>query len=363
MKKLLAFALITALTACSHAEPPPSEANALPLPDAAPASAASAESSGSDSLLANAENATPTTSATATESKAADSLLATPVDNSAATPTTSAKTESLSQPTPPPAPELPAAPTPPEPKVAENHEVPPPSPMPSAKADPRKRDVYQEYKEYKEKAASRQDLQDAYEERSMFPHEDGGWQVGIDYVRKAFPGMDFDPTLGVNKADTMGGVLSLNYFPLRSLSYGRLGVGVNYAVYWTKYSIPTTGTTIDSNKVHSIDSFGSKFIYEADYWLGQLIVPFGFYGFDKVTVRPYSLISGGVTYANYPKNTFNRQSYGGGAHINLNRLEPSSASRGLAAMGIRKTYVTYTFLQESGGGTGASHLLGLRFEF
>ncbi|MGZ3686400.1 MAG: hypothetical protein ACXVCI_21280, partial [Bdellovibrionota bacterium] len=112
-----------------------------------------------------------------------------------------------------------------------------------------------------------------------------------------------------------------------------------------------------------IDSFGGKAVYEFDYFLGQIVVPWVFYGMDKVTVRPYSLASGGVVYANYPKSTFNRRAYGGGLNLNLNRLEPMSASRGLANVGVRKTYLAYTYLTDATGGTGASHFLGLRFEY
>jgi hypothetical protein len=374
MKKLALLAAIILLNACSSAEPAPETAG-LPLPEETAAAAPATDAKlSTDPFLADQATAAPTAPATgpsaaASESQSADSLLATPVPSDSGTVKMNPvpKAEALASPTPstPPASAAESLPTP---RLSQNHEVPATPVMPPAKSDPRKFNTYEAYKEYEKKEASRQELQDSYDDRALFPHEDGGWQIGLDYTRNAFSTLDFDPSVVTKNFDTQGGGLSVGYFPLRSLSFGRLGLSVNYAVFWTKYLFNTTPTSVNASKVHSIDSYGAKAVYEFDYFLGQLFVPWVYYGMDKVTVRAYNLSttsSAGATtvYANYPKSTFNRQIYGGGMHLNLNRLEPTSASRGLANLGIRKTYLTYTYLAASNGGTGASHYLGLRFEY
>lgn len=375
MKKLACTLFALALLhGCSSSETAP-ETAALPHPDEAAAASPAPSTESGDALFATgeapAESAAANSAAATTESKAADALLATPVDGatdtsaSVADAASSAGAESLASPTPSEPSALPPASEPtPVPKVSLDHEVSATPVMPVAKADPRRFSTYEAYKEYQEKESARRELQQSYDDRALFPHEDGAWQIGLDYVHKAFPGYDFDPGVTTKKADTMGGVLSVAYFPLRSLSFGRLGVNLNYSIYWSKYEIKTSATVTDTNKVHSIDAYGGRLVYELDYFLGQLVVPWVFLGLDKVSVRPYNLATttGNVTtvHAAYPKNTFNRQSYGGGMHLNLNRLESASASRGLASMGIRKTYLAYTFLTET---NGASHLLGLRFEY
>ena len=366
IKLALCLGVLLLLFSCSSSETSP-EAGATP-PDAS-------ATSGADSLLTDAEAAPASTTASATPAaESTDSFLATPVDGSSGSVTAPPMdAASLAPPTPPVAaaestpPPGAAAAENPTPTVSVGHEVPATSPMPTAKQDPTKYDTDQEYKEYAAKEETRKARQKAYDERALFPHEDGALQISLDYPRNAFPNYDFDPTI-INKGyPTQGGTLSINYFPLRSLSYGRFGIGVQAGAYWTKFAITTTQNLVDSSTVHSFDAYGAKVIYEFDYFLGQILVPWAFYAMDKVKARPYSLgianSNGSTTsFANYPGRTFERQTFGGGLNFNLNRVEPVTASRALANVGIRKTYLAYTYLAETAG-SGASHFLGLRFEY
>jgi hypothetical protein len=353
MKKIfLALSVTLALAACSGADTTPSESEATVLP------AETGEPSlSSDPLMAEGDALPPP-----------EGSLSTPVE-------------------PPPAPEVPPVPdlaessstetsastdtaTASSTETAVSEPVPPPSTpsTPSAEALPPvvagagatkpDRNVYQDYREYQDRVKTRAQSESELEVRSLFPHEDGAFQLGLDYIYKPFDGYDFDPGTAIRTAESQGGALSFNYFPLRSLSYGRLGVGAQVAAYWTKYE-HTLGTVTDTNSKHSIDTYGARLIYEFQYFLGQLVVPHAFYAYDQVRVRPYTYAQAGVS---YPGTRFNSQSYGGGLHLNLNRLESKAASRALATSGIRKFYLSYTYLQRAEN-TGSSHYLGLKFEY
>lgn len=343
----------------------PAAAASAPSPEAAPSAAST---TGSDPLLSVADAPSP--------ASGTDSLLATPVDGNSAPSTEAAKVtppESVPLPSSSPTPSVTATPEPlpsaaaasenPEPKLSVNHEEPPTSVMPSAKVAPSKHDTYEEYRQYREREASRKEVQDAYDDRTLFPHEDGAFQLSLDYSRNAFPGMSFNSINSFLQTETEGGTLSFLYFPIRDLAYGRLGLGPTGSAYWTKYTYNDPGTlsSQSTSKTNSIRAFGARAVYEFDYWLGQTLVPFAYYGFDKVTLRSFDRTASGVV---VKPRSFDSQYYGGGLHLNLNRLEPKSASRGLASVGIRKVYLSYSYLARMSGtnGTG-THGLGLRFEY
>jgi hypothetical protein len=387
MRKVLLAALALSLVACAHKKtaPAPTEVSALPSDtgtgttasgDELPPPAGLSTPSASDSATATAtEPETPLatdvvappesiSSATATSTAASDqkndSLLAEPtaptppppppvdtLESSADDTSTDTASSTQTEPEAPVAPSASAAVTPPPPVVA----APP--------GTSEKRNIYQDYKEYKDRAKVREEAENSYESRALFPHEDGAYQFGIDFVYQPFHKFDFDPSAtGQKFADSLGGQLSFGYFPLRSLSYGRLGVSVDVAAYWTKYTY-TTGDVVDSSRKHSIDTYGARLVYEFDYWIGQTVVPFAFYGVNQAKVHAFSLSTAGVA---YPSRTLSFQDYGGGLNLNLNRLEPSDSSTALADDGIRKFYLTYTLTQNSLD-TGLTNYLGLRFEY
>jgi hypothetical protein len=197
------------------------------------------------------------------------------------------------------------------------------------------------------------------EQRSLIAHEDGAFQLAFDYGHDAFSQFDFDPTTSQKFAESKGATLGFNYFPLRSLSLGRLGAGVQASTYWSKFEYDVGGRNESTPGKRAIDVFGARLIYEFQYFLGQVVVPFAYLGYDQVRVKSLAYPAAGIS---YPASRFNSQAYGGGAHINLNRLESSAASRALASSGIRKFYLTYTYLQRDVN-TGPGHYLGLRFEY
>jgi hypothetical protein len=269
----------------------------------------------------------------------------------------------LSQPTPPGPPPLPEpeaqpgrAQMPPQDQpVAEKSEAMPPVVASPGASD---RSVRQDFKEYKDRVRTRQQAESALDRRALFPHEDGAFQLGVDYAHDAFSSYDFDPGPGEVRPDSMGVVLSLSYFPLRGLNTGRLGIGAQGGMYWSEFEFTTGGVT-DRTRRHSINTYGARLTYEFQYFLGQLFVPFAFYGMEGVRVRNFTMTHHGVS---LPANQFSSQIYGAGAHLNLNRLEPTTASKALASSGIRKFYLSYT-LQQRTESIGASHFLGLRFEY
>lgn len=348
MKKIfLALSLAIALAACSSADTAPaeSEGTVLPLEAGEP-------SLSSDPLMAESDALPPPEGGLSTPVDIPPAPEVPPVpdlaDVSTATETSSSiGTSASSEPVPPPS-------TPSTPSVSEAL----PPVVAGAGATKPDRNTYQDYREYKDRVKTRAQSESELEARALFPHEDGAFQLGIDYIYRPFSEYDFNPGAAKTTAESQGGALSFNYFPVRSLSYGRLGVGAQVAAYWTKYENTVSGTTV-SNSKHSIDTLGARLIYEFQYFLGQTLVPHVFYAYDQVRVRPYSLAQAGV---NFPGTRFNSQSYGGGLHLNLNRLESGAASRALASSGIRKFYLSYTYLQRPED-TGSSHYLGLKFEY
>jgi hypothetical protein len=352
MKKIfLALSLTLALAACSGADTTPSESEATVLP-----SEAGEPSLSSDPLLAEGDALPPPEGSLSTPVEPPPAPEVPPVpdmaDSSSTATETSASTETAT-----------ASAT----ETAASEPVPPPS-TPSTEALPPvvagagatkpDRNTYQDYREYQDRVKTRAQSESELEARSLFPHEDGAFQLGLDYIYRPFDGYDFDPGVAVRTANSQGGALSFNYFPVRSLSYGRLGVGAQVAAYWTKYE-HTSGAVTETNSKHSNDTNGARLIYEFQYFLGQTVVPHVFYAYDQVRVRPYTYAQAGVS---FPGTRFNSQSYGGGLHLNLNRLESTAASRALATSGIRKFYLSYTYLQRAEN-TGSSHYLGLKFEY
>lgn len=219
--------------------------------------------------------------------------------------------------------------------------------------------------EYEQKREDREKVLSEIADRSLIPHEGGNFQIGLDFTNSAFPNYDFDKGAAKQYADTQGAFLSFHYFPLHSLSFGRLGLGARAGAFWTKFSFATShatlGTVRDESRVHSFDVFGGRITYELQYFLGQILVPHAFIGIDQVRVRPYSLAAANI---NFSSNSYSSTSYGGGAYLNLNRLEPTAAGSALANIGVRKFYLAYTYEQhQDSSDSGSSHLLGLRFEY
>jgi hypothetical protein len=306
MKKIfLALSLTLALAACSTTDTTPAESEATVLP-----AEAGEPTLTSDPLMAEGDALPPPDGALSTPvepppapelppvpeiSDSSSTASETATESSASSDTdtsTASETSASSEPIPPPA----------EPAAAAAKALPPV--VAGAGATKPDRNVYQDYREYQDRVKTRSQSESELEARSLFPHEDGAFQVGFDYIYKPFDGYDFDPGVGVQTAESQGGALNFNYFPLRSLSYGRLGVGAQVAAYWTKFENTVGGVTEKSSK-HSIDTYGARLIYEFDYFLGQIVVPFAYYAYDQVRVRPYTLASAGVS---YPGDHFNSQS-------------------------------------------------------
>lgn len=371
MKPFRLFALFAALflVACSSSETPaPSTSGdlglsndpflaaeespaALPSPDSSLATPVDSSSS-SDSL------ASTSTDSSSAESSIADSSSA---DSSS---TTEANLSEPTPPGPPPPPDVMASS--PTSSTSSGSDLPSPSsgvaapPVVQNSGGVDDRTLYQQYLEYQEKRKQRESLDDSLETRSLFPHEDGSWQLGLDYAHDAFRGYDFDSTSTRLLADTMGAQLSITYYPLRSLVFGRLGAGIHGGAYWSKFSFinNTTGLS-DTTRKHTIDVVGAKIQYEFQYFVGQILVPFAYLGYESGRVGTLSIPVGA---GSFPKQSFNSQNYGGGVHLNLNRLERRAASRALASSGIRKFYLSYTY-QKKEMMEEADHLLGLRFEY
>ncbi len=251
----------------------------------------------------------------------------------------------------------------------------------SPKAAPPAGDIYEEYEDYKNRVESRRGDENDMATRAQFAHEDGGWQLSLDYIHRAFGDYNFNhnPDLTTFQgatpiyADTQGGMLSLGYFPFRSLSFGRLGVIAQAGIYFSKFSLDTpqfdaTGAVSnmirDDVKRQSASSYGARAVYEFQYFIGQLFVPFVTAGVDLVRMQPYR-VAGSATrnVVDIPARNITTQNYGAGLHFNLNRVEPVVGSRALVNVGVKKFYLTYLALQRSGALSGLTHSLGLRFEF
>ena len=203
------------------------------------------------------------------------------------------------------------------------------------------------------------------------------------YTRNAFSGYNFaQATKSISNpspsyATTTGGNILLTWFPIKSLSIGRLGFGVVGGIYWSTFNTTTdvfdstgksTGTTVTKASPQEATTYGARAVYEFDYWLGQILVPYAFLGVDNVMLKAYSVAVGTSTssaksYVDIPATQIISQYYGGGIHFNLNRVEPVAASRGLVNIGVRKFYLSYMALQRSGSLYGLTHNLGLNFEF
>lgn len=244
-----------------------------------------------------------------------------------------------------------------------------------------KKDVYQEYEDYLGRVENRETDEDLMKMRSQFAHENGRWQLGLEYVHRAFGDYNFNFRPDTSSfqgtqpvfADTQGGLFSLGFFPLRSLDFGRLGLIAQGGVYLSKFTLETpqfnssgqvTNMVRDDVKRQSAISYGARAVYEFQYFIGQLFVPFATVGVDVVRFSPYR-VAGNATrnVVDIPANTVTAQSYGGGIHFNLNRVEPVVGSRALVNVGVKKFYLSYLALQRSGALSGLTHSLGLRFEF
>jgi hypothetical protein len=243
--------------------------------------------------------------------------------------------------------------------------------LPNAKAVDtagEKRDIYDQYDDYLKQEKDRQESESTIGQRAMFPHENGFWQLGFAYNYHAFSNYDFsrgDPRFSRTYADTSGPGLELMIYPIKSLTFGRLGFGIDGAYYWSSFALDngSGGKLQDKPSNGSMYTYGVRAEYEFDYWLGQILVPFGFVGYDQVFVKGYKGQVNGIPQTDFSSYRKAVQTYGGGAHFNLNRVEPVTASRALVNTGIRKFYLTYAATQRTGGFSGLTHSLGLTFEF
>jgi hypothetical protein len=248
-----------------------------------------------------------------------------------------------------------------------------PSVTPQAAAE--QKDIYEQYEDYLQKEDEKREDESTISQRTLFPHENGAWQFGLVYSSGAFGGYDFNwekTPDAINNPDyaksafptTQGANLSLTYFLLRSLSLGRLGIGAVGGIYWSQFTTETPNTGIGGTAVtkaspQQVTTYGLRAVYELDYWLGQLLVPFAFYGQDRVLIKAYSV----GTVLSFPARQVTSPYMGGGLRFNLNRLEPTVASKALVNTGVRKFYLSYSALQRSGTFKSLTHNVGLDFEF
>jgi hypothetical protein len=240
-------------------------------------------------------------------------------------------------------------------------ETPTAAPMPPVQ--PRK-SLRKEYREFRSKRDNREADEQELADRALFFHEDGAQQLQIDFQPGAFSDFDFDPGTAERKLSTKGGKMAFLYYPLRSINTGRLGVGLEGGAFWAKYSFTTgsgSSAISDSSTKLALYTYGLKAVYEAQFLVGQVVVPFAAVGYERVNARPFQLASASV---NLPKRRFYSSTYGAGLLLNLNRLESDAASRSLGSTGIKKFYLAYTYLRRSDDfNAGDGHALGLRFEF
>ena len=211
------------------------------------------------------------------------------------------------------------------------------------------------YEAYEDRMAERARVEADLDRKALYNHEDGRWQFGLDFSPLAFDKFQsYDARTGtVRNEKAMGGAAQLLWFPLHTIKTGRLGIGPRLAGYMMDQI---------GNKKLSFYSAGVRATYEFDYWVGQVLVPFGLAGYDQVRFTGEGNPS---TAPNFPaKRKFSSTVYGGGVSLNLNRLEATAAAKALADTGIRKFYLTYTYEQRSDDqNSGSSHYLGLRFEY
>lgn len=238
-----------------------------------------------------------------------------------------------------------------------------------------KKDIYDEYYDYLNSDKERQDSDKDISMRSYFPHENGAFQLGLMYSFTAFSGYNFNFKPGTvlgsqpSYAKTQGGNLFLTWFPVKSLTVGRLGFGINGGIFWSKFNTQTGFASGGSSPIYTVAkpqnivTYGARATYEFDYWLAQIIVPFAYVGADEVAIQAYSVSAGGTTFLDIPRRQLVSQYWGGGVHFYLNRVEPVVGSRALVNVGIRKFYLTYMIMQRGGELDGITHSLGLNFEF
>jgi hypothetical protein len=293
------------------------------------------------------------------------------------------------EPTAEPAKDASATPSPNPPQATPEEQAPLPvsslpgktaqSPAPQA-APGADKGIYEEYYDYLDKQKEIQANEKDVSQRNLFPHENGAWQLGLIYVRSAFNGYNFDqaepssriPNPPKSYADTQGGNLLITWFPIKSLSFGRLGFGVTGGIYWSTFNTATPSVDANGNTAGTVNTkaspqevvtYGARAVYEFDYWLGQILVPFAFLGADQVVMRPYSVSVGSQAVVDIAGRHVVSQYYGGGVHFNLNRVEPVVASRALVNVGVKKFYLSYMALQRTGELSGLTHNVGLNFEF
>jgi hypothetical protein len=256
-----------------------------------------------------------------------------------------------------------------------------------------KKDIYEQYNDYLEQEKTNEVAATKVDQRNMFPHENGTWQVGLTYTRNALSGYNYNyqsttPNQVTQQvtpvyANSQGGNLLITWFPLHNLSIGRLGFGIVGGVFWNTYNVPTlsygsgvdpnTGdltnsTTSTSASPLAVMTYGVRAVYELDYVLGQVIVPYAFVGADEVVIQGYSVSAADTngtsqTFVSWGRQQLVSEYVGAGFHLNLNRIEPGAASRALVNVGIRKFYISYSALDRLGTLSGLTHNVGLNFEF
>lgn len=359
----------------SESTPTEASTDALSTPVAEP-SKSSTDSSAFDNLLADGEKPkadlakTDTASSAASSSSTSSDSLFAPGEGGEAKDATTASTSTETNPEPALPKEDPAASAPSV--AAKDSSMPLPAPKDSnaynsggyhetKRVAPPKKLTYEEFRE---REIARNELESQIEDTSLFAHEAGKFQFALEYVYKPFDGFDFDSTrTGIQKATTQGAGLSFTYFPIHELSFGRFGLGAHGAAYWSKFDRNTVSSSslsiTASGRQHAIDVAGAHAVYEFDYFVGQLVVPFAYYGYDRIFVLNQKRTS-----STSISNKIDSPIYGGGIHFNLNRLEPGTASKGLANVGVRKFYLTYTYLiRNIASNLTVNNVLGLRFEY
>ena len=214
-------------------------------------------------------------------------------------------------------------------------------------------------KKHLEQEAKREAEEQEQREKESVLHEAGKYHIELAYAFRAFPNYDFDTRAAFNSVKvSKGGTLSFLYFPVAH-SYGRLGLGLSAGYYYAKSDDLIKGVS------PSFVTYGLKGIYEFQYWVAQLLVPFVMFGWDQVDQKDYAINTGtpGTAVAG---SSFSAPYYGGGLALNLNRLESQTAAKALADLGVRKFYLVYTLHQraaDTDARSGSSHFVGLRFEF
>jgi len=195
------------------------------------------------------------------------------------------------------------------------------------------------------------------EERSLLMHEGGKYHFDLAYSFKAFQNYDYDPSSTLVTKASKGGTVSFLYFPFIG-SFGRFGLGPSLGAYYAKKDANLTGIS------PNFYTYGIKSIYELQYGVAQVLVPFIMFGWDQVKLKDYVLNGSAQLGTSVSGANYSSFYYGGGIALNLNRLESKVAAKALADTGIKKFYLTYTFQQRTDvSSSGAANFLGLRFEY